>query len=274
MNNYETPLKTYDKLVDTVKDILDCTNGNNYVDEYRALSAKYETIKKNPSQVEREEALLKSIQTLHKAMVEVGIRVRETLEEDLDKIVIDDTLVISINYPHATEERKLAAQEDFVNKLSEMTLPLEILTKTENIGECVKKIEEIEDLASIFEEIDDSGIVDTTKEIEVPVVEEQPKVTEEVIEEQPESDFPIGLPMSSDDVFARTELVVEETPSQEVIDDQPEEAIQIEEPTQIEEKPSGKVILIKKAIDKAKEKNNLQLVKLLEQQLVKETENI
>jgi len=260
MNDYKSPTITYDKLIEMMTETLDCTNGNRYLDEYRSLNAQYESITKSSTQIAREEALLNAIKKLHKATIEVGVRVRETLEEELASIIESDMLTIPINYPHAQEARKLAAQEDFVNKLYEMTLPLEILTQIENIDKGVKKIEEIEDLANIFEEIEDSGIVDVTKEIEVPevIAVEEPVVLEEIVEspveEEKEGDtlefnLPIGLP---------------------------EEEVEEEKETAVEdaEKTSGKIKLIKKAIDKAKEKNNLQLVKLLEQQLIKETENI
>ena len=248
MNNYSNPMVTYDEIVEALRAIIDCSKANGYLDDYGFLNVKYDSVKQNPIQKEQEQALLKALQSLEKTLMAANKVVRETLEKELLEITAVSMFTISANYEHSCEKRKLASQNDLVMKLKEMSLPLEILNK-------VEEIETVEELPVGFEEIIDDEEIETVEEI----VDEEPEVEVETVEldDTDEEDF--------DDV--EDETIEEETPVEE---DEVEEKEEAPAP----KVDTSKIQLIKKALDKAKEKGNDQLVKVLEQQLLKELENL
>lgn len=248
MNNYSNPMVTYDEIVEALRAIIDCSKVNGYLDDYGFLNVKYDSAKQNPIQKEQEQALLKALQSLEKTLMAANKVVRETLEKELSEITAVSMFTISANYEHSCEKRKLASQNDLVMKLKEMSLPLEILNK-------VEEIETVEELPVGFEEIIDDEEIETVEEI----VDEEPEVEVETVEldDTDEEEF--------DDV--EDETIEEETPVEE---DEVEEKEEAPAP----KVDTSKIQLIKKALDKAKEKGNDQLVKVLEQQLLKELENL
>lgn len=253
MNNYSNPMVTYDEIVEALKAIIDCSKANGYLDDYGFLNVKYDSVKQNPIQKEQEQALLKALQSLEKTLAAANKVVRETLEKELAEITAVSMFTISANYEHSCEKRKLASQNDLVMKLKEMSLPLEILEK-------VEEIETVEELPVGFEEIVDEE--ETEEESDEEVVPEEPELEVESVE----------LDMTDE----------EETTEEETVDEKIEEEAPVEDKEeQVEEKTApapkvdaSKIQLIKKALDKAREKGNEQLVKVLEQQLLKELENL
>lgn len=253
MNNYSNPMVTYDEIVEALKAIIDCSKANGYLDDYGFLNVKYDSVKQNPIQKEQEQALLKALQSLEKTLAAANKVVRETLEKELAEITAVSMFTISANYEHSCEKRKLASQNDLVMKLKEMSLPLEILEK-------VEEIETVEELPVGFEEIVDEE--ETEEETDEEVVPEEPELEVESVE----------LDMTDE----------EETTEEETVDEKIEEEAPVEDKEeQVEEKTApapkidaSKIQLIKKALDKAREKGNEQLVKVLEQQLLKELENL
>lgn len=248
MNNYSNPMVTYDEIVEALRAIIDCSKANGYLDDYGFLNVKYDSVKQNPIQKEQEQALLKALQSLEKTLMAANKVVRETLEKELSEITAVSMFTISANYEHSCEKRKLASQNDLVMKLKEMSLPLEILNK-------VEEIETVEELPVGFEEIIDDEEIETVEEI----VDEEPEVEVETVEldDTDEEEF--------DDV--EDETIEEETPVEEDDVEEKEEA-------PAKKVDTSKIQLIKKALEKAKEKGNDQLVKVLEQQLLKELENL
>lgn len=258
MNNYSNPMVTYDEIVEALKAIIDCSKANGYLDDYGFLNVKYDSVKQNPIQKEQEQALLKALQSLEKTLAAANKVVRETLEKELAEITAVSMFTISANYEHSCEKRKLASQNDLVMKLKEMSLPLEILEK-------VEEIETVEELPAGFEEIVDEE--ETEEESDEEAVPEEPELEVESVE----------LDMTDEE-----ETTEEETTEEETVDEKIEEEAPVEDKEeQVEEKTApapkvdaSKIQLIKKALDKAREKGNEQLVKVLEQQLLKELENL
>ena len=133
MNNYSNPMVTYDEIVEALKAIIDCSKANGYLDDYGFLNVKYDSVKQNPIQKEQEQALLRALQSLEKTLAAANKVVRENLEKELAEITAVSIFTISATYEHSCEKRKLASQNDLVMKLKEMSLPLEILNKVEEI---------------------------------------------------------------------------------------------------------------------------------------------
>ena len=142
-------------------------------------------------------------------------------------------------------------------KLKEMSLPLEILNK-------VEEIETVEELPAGFEEI-----IDEVEAIEEDVTEE-PELEVETVELEENDD--------NEPEVVEEEIVEEEVEEDSIVEEEPAEDVKLSEEKE-EEAPkpkvdTSKIQLIKKALDKAREKGNDQLVKVLEQQLLKELENL
>ena len=238
MNNYSNPMVTYDEIVDALRAIIDCSKANGYLEEYGFLNVKYDSLNQNPIQKEQEQALLKALQSLEKTINAANKVIRENLEKELAEIEAVNVFKISSTYEHSGEKRKLASQNELVMRLKEMSLPLEVLNKVEQPKE---EIETFEELPTGFEEITEEvePVVETIEDVEVELEQpsmEEPTTEETIVEEEP---------------------VIEEVPK--------EEKVEVE---------SNKVQLIKKALEKAREKGNDQLVKVLEIQLSKELENL
>ena len=161
--------------------------------------------------------------------------IRENLEKELAELETDDVVVIYAEYEHGEERRKLASQKDLVMRLKEMSLPIEVLFNPNDDVEC------LEELPDGLEEITDEEI----------------EPTEEIVEDLADEEF------TEEENFDDNEEYVEEVEEKKA-------------PVQKEANKTNidKIKLIKKALDKAREKDNEQLVKILEQQLRKEIENI
>ena len=257
MNNYSNPMVTYDEIVEALKAIIDCSKANGYLDDYGFLNVKYDSVKQNPIQKEQEQALLRALQSLEKTLAAANKVVRENLEKELAEITAVSIFTISATYEHSCEKRKLASQNDLVMKLKEMSLPLEILNK-------VEEIETVEELPAGFEEI-----IDEVEAIEEDVIEE-PELEVETVELEENDD--------NEPEVVEEEIVEEEVEDDSIVEEEPAEDVKLSEEKE-EEAPkpkvdTSKIQLIKKALDKAREKGNDQLVKVLEQQLLKELENL
>lgn len=262
MNNYGNSIVTYDEIIEALRAIIDCSKNNGYLDEYSFLNAKYDSLKTNPLQTEQEKALIKAIQSIEKTIEAANKVVRENLVKELAEINATNIFTIPTQFKQTEESRKLASQDELIEKLHEMSLPLEVLSQVEEVEkeETIELFEEVED---VFEEVIDEEISD----------EEKPKKAEKVnskidIMSMGLPDISIELPETSENEESKEEIIEEE------IIDEEEKVVEEEEIEQPEEKKidTSKVELIKKALEKAKEKENEQLVKILEQQLKKEIE--
>ena len=182
MNTYSNPMVTYDEIVKALKAILDCSKANGYLDDYSVLNAKYDSIEKSPLQEEQEQALLKAIVTLEKTVDEADKVIRVELEKEIKEIAASNMFVVPTRYLDGEERRKLAAQEEFVVKIQEVSLPFSIL---KNPPEYVEVKEEPQPKGfDLFEEIIDEPE-------EEPVKEEKKEEPQE--EEPPKSDFNFDL---------------------------------------------------------------------------------
>ena len=124
MNNYSNPMVTYNEIIEALKAILDCSRTNGYLDDYSFLNARYDVLNKSPLYEEQEQALIQAIQSLEKTIDAADKVIRENLKDVLNQIVTSNSFIIPTRYKKDEEYRKLAAQDEFVVKLKEMSLPL------------------------------------------------------------------------------------------------------------------------------------------------------
>lgn len=280
---------TYDEIVDALRAIIDCSKANGYLEEYGFLNVKYDSLNQNPIQEEQEQVLLQALQSLEKTIDAANKVIRENLEKELSEINAANIFKITSTYEHSFERRKLASQEDLVIKLKEMSLPLEVLNKVELKND----IETVEELPNGFEEIipdedkfveDDENVLEEQEDFvtnldeiidEIDLEDDfQGKIDEDQFEDdsQEENDED----QFEDDSKEENDEEQFEDDSQEEIDEEPsEDEMELEENAEEETLvESNKIQLIRKALEKAREKGNEQLVKLLETQLEKEIENL
>lgn len=266
MNSYGNPVVTYDEVVEALKAIIDCSKNNGYLDEYSFLNAKYDSVKNNPLHAEQEKALIKAIQSLEKTIDTANKVIRETLEKEVAEINATNIFVIPTKYKQTEESRKLAAQDELVSKLQEMSLPLEVLLQ---LVEEVPKTKIIEEAPSLFEEIEDE-IVEEVKEEELKKISKKSEDKIDIMAmELP--DLTINLSVEEEkESFDSIDKKLEEKTEDEKVEEVKKEVVDVT--TEDKKIDTSKVQLIKKALEKAKEKENEQLVKILEQQLIKEIE--
>ena len=258
MSNYSNPMITYDEIVNALIAIIDCSKANGYLEEYGFLNIKYDSLEKNPMQKEQEQALLKALQSLEKTINAANKVIRENLEKELAEINSANIFTISSTYEHLGEKRKLASKRELVMRLKEMSLPLAILNSVDKTQE---KAETFEDLPSGFEEI-----------IETPEVIEPAKIEEPIylVEEEIANSYD-----EVDEQYIESQIETEEgnfESSSEIEEETFEPQGEIEEESETVE--SNKIQLIRKALEKAREKGNEQLIKVLEIQLNKELDNL
>lgn len=267
MNNYGNPVVTYDEIVEALRAIIDCSKNNGYLDEYSFLNAKYDSVKNNPLQTEQEKALIKAIQSLEKTLEAANKVVRENLEKEIAEISATNIFTIPTQFKQTEESRKLASQDELIAKLQEMSLPLEVLSQVEEV-EKETPIELFEEVEDVFEEVVEEEEQPEEETLEVEETKEEPKK-----EGKTSSKIDI-MSMDLPDISIELPKPTKQEEAKEKIIEDEEKVVEEEEIEQPEEKKidTSKVELIKKALEKAKEKENEQLVKILEQQLKKEIE--
>lgn len=305
MNSYSDPMVTYNEIIEALKAILDCSKSNGYLDEYSFLNARYDVLNKSPLYEEQEQALIQAIQSLEKTIDAADKVIRENLKSVLSEIVNSNSFMIPTKYKKDEEYRKLAAQDEFVTKLKEMSLPLEVLSDVPPMPEQEETLDEIESVANPFEEVEIESLNVASLEeeesqdevyysrVKLGNVKNAFAVTEEQYYKLKQSDQEPEELAILPEVEENLEPVPEEKEEPETVLEEKEEPKEeeftdslTEEPKaepkkeNVEENPSttqskvpmDRIKLIKKALDKAKEKENEQLVKILEQQLKKEIE--
>ena len=115
---YNNPLVTYDEIIEAIQSILECSISNNYLDSYDYLNVHYSS----PSRIdEEEEILLNALKSLSKSIDTTSKIVRRGLEKDL-KGIEDKMFKIETEYLLGQEKRKMAAQATFVEKLKKASL--------------------------------------------------------------------------------------------------------------------------------------------------------
>ena len=118
---YDNPLVTYDEIIEAIQSILECSISSNYLDNYDYLNVKYSS----PSRIDEEEQLLlNAIKSLSKSIETTSKIVRRGLEKDL-KNVEDKIFKIETEYLLGQEKRKMAAQSSFIDKLKKASLGID-----------------------------------------------------------------------------------------------------------------------------------------------------
>ena len=118
---YDNSLITYDEIVEAIQSILECSISNNYLDSYDYLNVKYSS----PSRIDEEEQmLLNALKSLSRSIETTSKIVRRGLEKDL-KSIEDKIFKIETEYLLGQEKRKMAAQESFIKKLKDASLGIE-----------------------------------------------------------------------------------------------------------------------------------------------------
>ena len=146
---YSNPIVTYEEIVNALKAIIECSLNDSYVDSFDILNVKYDNEKIEEYSDDAEKALYKAIKSLDKTIDAANKIIRTNLEKDLEDIE-NSILSIKTSYYNGQEKRKLSAQDHFVDKLTEESLPIDILyeaplhTNDEEIEE-FDEVEEIEE---------------------------------------------------------------------------------------------------------------------------------
>ena len=124
--SYNNPLVTYDEIVDALKSIIECSLSSNYVDDFDYLNINYESGTKNKVDEQTETALYNALKSLEKGLDTSSKIIRNTLERDIENI---DKYIFKINtdYLIGQEKRKLAAQQNFIQKLKAASLKMDVL---------------------------------------------------------------------------------------------------------------------------------------------------
>ena len=302
MTNDRNTMVTYIEIVDALKAILKCAETNGYLDDYSFLNAKYDIPETSPLHKKQEQALVQAIQSLEKTIDAADKMIRENLQNTLDDMKNSDVFTISTRYQQNEECRKLAAQEEFVTTLQEMSLPLEILSDYSDL-EYEFLVEDSKDgLGTLNEEetIDSSDYFasDEGEFYYSRVKLGNPKTAFAVTEEQyqllkqndEEIDYELPSELLSeteeddsnilDGPIASFELEVESPKNVSIKKEEIHSDEIIIEPQRVvvsdEKRKSSfnKIQLIKKALEKAQEKGNEQLIQILEHQLQKEIETL
>ena len=155
---YNNPLVTYDEIVEALKSIIECSLSSNYVDDFDYLNIKYESGSKNKIDEKTESLLFNSLRALEKSLDTSSKIIRNTLERDIDDI---EKYIYKINtdYLIGQEKRKLAAQQNFVQKLRDASLKMDVLYQTPVIE---NKIETLDDVNtnSVFSDFEKKVISD------------------------------------------------------------------------------------------------------------------
>ncbi len=243
---YSNPVITYEEIVNALKAIIDCSLNDNYLDDFNYLNVKYESEVKTDLDEKWEVALRKAIKDLEKAIDSSSKVIKNNLEKELQRIE-NDVLKMNSLYLIGQEKRKLASQEVFVQKLREKSLKTDVLYEIPK-EDSFSNIDNI-DTNKIFSDFERNAIINFPDFFKEEIA---------IAKGEEEKDD-----VSLNDLYNTIEL----------------EPIPIEDYAKPEElKPDGdvdlyRVSLIRKAIDKAKEKNDPKLVQMLEERLNKELGN-
>ncbi len=125
---YNNPIVTYDEIVDALKSILECSLTNNYMEDFNYLNIKYESGTDKSIDKREEKLLYDAIKSLEKNLESTSKILRNNLLNELSSIE-NNIFEIECDYLIGNERRKLSAQNTFVQKLKEYSLPIDILYK-------------------------------------------------------------------------------------------------------------------------------------------------
>ena len=127
---YNNPIVTYDEIVDALKSILECSLTNNYMEDFNYLNIKYESGTDKSIDKREEKLLYDAIKSLEKNLESTSKILRNNLLNELSSIE-NNIFEIECDYLIGNERRKLSAQNTFVQKLKEYSLPIDILYKAQ-----------------------------------------------------------------------------------------------------------------------------------------------
>ena len=223
---YNNPIVTYDEIVDALKSILECSLTSNYMDDFNYLNVKYEPLTDKNIDKREEKLLYDAIKSLEKNLESSSKIIRNNLLNELSSVE-NSIFEIETDYLINNERRKLSAQDSFIQKLKNKSLPIDILYK-----------------APLNEEIyqNDLTDVDTNKifsDFEKKVISDFPNFFEENYEIPKESYLDL-TDLIIDDI-----KIKEETPKTEI-------------------KNKDRLTLLKGAIARAKKIGNKELIDKLE----------
>lgn len=155
---YNNPLVTYDEIVEALKSIIECSLSSNYVDDFDYLNIKYESVSKNKIDEKNETLLFNSLKALEKSLDTSSKIIRNTLKRDIDDI---EKYIFKINsdYLIGQEKRKLAAQQNFVQKLRDASLKMDILYQAPVVENKVESLDGV-NTNNIFSDFEKKVISD------------------------------------------------------------------------------------------------------------------
>lgn len=235
MQDYSRTIVTYEEIVEAIKAIIDCSLNDNYVDDFDYLNVKYETGIKEKLNTKNEEALHRAIKDLASSIDTASRVIKTNLEKELDEL--DKSIFhIHTDYLISEELRRIAASDVSVQKLRDVSLGSNILNNPPQY--------EPQDFS--LENVDTNKIL---------------------------SDFERRVVINFPDYF-REELAIARGEESDTIDKMDDTSLLLEDEKPKEDNyhviDAQRVLLIRKAINKAKEKNDWALVTQLEKRLNKE----
>lgn len=251
---YNNPIVTYDEIVEALNSIIECSLNNNYDDEFGYLNIKYETGTKNKIDAIEERALYTAIKQLQKSIDSSSKMIKSSLEREL--IDIEKSIFkIHTEYLIGQEKRKLSAQKLFVDKLRNASLNLDVLYRAPQFEE-QEEIIALDSLSSVdtnrifsdFERRAISNFPDYFRE-ELEIANQE----FDIIENEEDDDY-----IDVTDLFSTLKLEPGENNEDVEISDF------------INFRNEERILLLKRALKKAKILGNTNLVIKLEEQLNKE----
>ncbi len=236
-------MTTYEEIVKALKAILECAKENGYLDDYSFLNAKWDTIEKSPLQEEQEKALMEAIVSLQHTIEDADTTIHEKLDKLLQEIAYAHMVRIPTKYKDGEELRKLAAQDMFIQKLQEISLPSDILMKVPETEDTSSFDEEF---STLFEEIVDDSVdfgddsLDAFVEIDGPDEETQEEQQEEPVKELEETAEEETTVVEESD--SEEPVLEEETLPEEV--EEPKEEISLHEMEKLLDIPAMEQVVV------------------------------
>lgn len=239
MQGYNDPIVTYDEIVDALKSIVECSLNGNYIDDFNYLNVKYEAGTKTKVNYTEEKALYHAIKSLERSIDSSSKIIRSGLERELidyEKSIIK----INCDYVIGQEKRRLSAGQQFVRKIKDKSLKIDVLYH-----------------APQYEEQEDIVALDSLKNID----------TNKIF-----SEFEKNAIINFPDFF-KEELAIaneEEIEHHDLFDNMEFELSNSDDMAELEEiepKKKDRTHLIRVALKKARELDNQYLIEKLEKQL-------
>lgn len=255
--NYSNPLVTYDEIVNALKAIIDCSLNDNYLDDFSYLNTRYESVTKTKLDSDMELALQNAIKDLDSAIDTSSKVIKNNLEKEIKKMD-DNILQLSCNYLIGHEKRKLAASEGLIRKLRDASVAIDVLYQAPQVEPGMSLYENI-DTNKIFSDFERKAIINFPDFFK----EELAIARGEDYDNKEDDAIDVG------ELYSTMDLTSIINHDYNKVEKDIEDEFVTHHPVK-KHIDYDRVVLIRRAIAKAKEKNDPKLVEMLEERLDKE----